>query len=610
MGVVWSAWDQRLERPVAMKHIRVDTQFPELRQRLLREARAAARLNHSAIVHIYDLAETADGDWIVMELVEGKTLHQLLEEKGFLPFEQAIHLCRHVAEGLAEAHRHDILHRDLKASNVMVTPKGQAKILDFGLAKQLHRETGHEAPEAPISTPGLAVGTCHAMSPEQVLGHDLDARSDLFALGSLLYEMLTGKPPFEAESAAATYVLILDRQPPPLLEACPGAPRELSNLVSSLLEKNPDARPKSAEEVASRLAGLTAVAKEPASHIARPGAPIPERAVNRIRRSEDKQLLTALDDAPFTAAIVGPPECGKTTALQLLIEEARRRGFAIVDFDARMIPEPVEVKDDSEKEVGLSERFLPELALEVCGAIHAQLPKDLKTARDLVRFLKDERSRRPAPPLLIAVDHIEVVSLAVETLVQVCRTLDAQKGRTQMSWLLEAGNLTAGHQLTSLSRLAPSPMIEMGWFSKDQVKGFAGIYEVQDDDIVEYFWNCFLGQPSLIHIAMHRLRSLSAIRSAAAPIPSEVLREEIQLAVDDFGRHLRRRQDHLLSSHFWKEFKPLPSDVSTFLADCEKDRAKRLLAERFGLLRPNTPLGLKPQMPSFYQKHFAALQAA
>src|SRR5689334_4648678 len=197
MGAVWRAWDERLERWVALKQIRADAALRHGRERLRREARAVARLNHPAIVHVYDILEGADGDWIVMELVEGRTLRRLLDEEGALPPARAVKLCREIAEGLAEAHAQGILHRDLKASNVIVAPSGRAKILDFGLAKEIPRE-GVPRENGDLTVSGHILGTCYAMSPEQVLGRALDERSDLFSLGSLLYEMLTGKVPFRA----------------------------------------------------------------------------------------------------------------------------------------------------------------------------------------------------------------------------------------------------------------------------------------------------------------------------------------------------------------------------------------------------------------------------
>ncbi len=164
MGTVWRAWDERLKRQVAIKHIRADTRLAELRQRLRREAQATARLNHPAIVQVYDLVEDEAGDWIVMELVEGKTLRRVIEEEGPLPFAQAVRIGLDISEGLAEAHTRGILHRDLKTSNIMVTASGRAKILDFGLAKHFLRGEDEDQ-EASISTPGMVLGTCYAMSP-------------------------------------------------------------------------------------------------------------------------------------------------------------------------------------------------------------------------------------------------------------------------------------------------------------------------------------------------------------------------------------------------------------------------------------------------------------
>src|SRR3954470_18685267 len=255
MGTVWRAWDERLKRQVAAKQIRADTAVAGIRARLRREAQTAARLNHPALVHIYDIVEQDGDDWIIMELVRGQTLRHWLDEKGALPFPMAARLGGEIAEGLAEAHEAGILHRDLKTGNVMVTPAGRAKILDFGLAKELSK-VGVDQDSA-FSAPGIVLGTAYAMSPEQALGHDLGARSDLFSLGALLYEVLTGAPPFRGDSPTASLSRVLSYQPPPLRQGIPGLPQDLSDLVERLLEKAPVGRPGSAREVVRTLTALT-----------------------------------------------------------------------------------------------------------------------------------------------------------------------------------------------------------------------------------------------------------------------------------------------------------------------------------------------------------------
>ncbi|HET9208892.1 MAG TPA: protein kinase, partial [Thermoanaerobaculia bacterium] len=288
MGTVWRAWDERLQRWVALKQIRTDVTLRHGRERLWREARAAARLNHPSIVHVYDILEEADGDWIVMELVEGKTIRCLLDEETTLPPERVARLCREIAEGLAEAHAQGILHRDLKAANVIVAPSGRAKILDFGLAKEIPREEGPGNQD--LTQTGFILGTCHAMSPEQALGRALDERSDLFSLGSLLYEMLTGVAPFRAESNALSVARVVDFTPPPLQRSHPDIPLALCELVGWLLQKEPHNRPRSAAEVLAAL--------EPAANPAQPLAlPVPPDGPTAVTFAEGRAAAAPIDQA-------------------------------------------------------------------------------------------------------------------------------------------------------------------------------------------------------------------------------------------------------------------------------------------------------------------------
>jgi serine/threonine protein kinase/tetratricopeptide (TPR) repeat protein len=284
MGAVWRAWDERLQRPVAIKQVRPELRDrPGVRELLRHEAAAAARLNHPAIVHIYDILEEGGADWIVMELVEGETLAEILRD-GPLALPQALRLGREIAKGLAKAHSQGIVHRDLKALNVMVTPSGHAKILDFGIAKLTGVATGGEIPGSALFRPGTVVGTPFAMSPEQICGTPLDHRSDLFSFGSLLYEMLTGVSPFLAATEAATLGLVVGQRQPPVRQLLPEVPPELSELVDWLLEKKARMRPQDAREVATVLNAI--LARQP------PRSPGEDRMSSRprkpVRRTQDR----------------------------------------------------------------------------------------------------------------------------------------------------------------------------------------------------------------------------------------------------------------------------------------------------------------------------------
>ena len=252
MGAVHAAYDERLDRRVALKRVLAGEDDPERRKRLRREARTAAQLAHPAVVQIFDLVEAEDGDWIVMELVEGRTLARLLET-GPVSVELALAYGRQIAEGLAAAHELGIVHRDLKTENVLVLPDDRVKILDFGLAKRL--VSGSQADDS-LSVAGQVKGTGRAMSPEQARGLPVGPRSDLFSLGVLLYETLTGIRPFSGESFYDSLARIATHQPRPVAEIDPEVPRELSALVDRLLTKAPELRPGSARQVAAELARL------------------------------------------------------------------------------------------------------------------------------------------------------------------------------------------------------------------------------------------------------------------------------------------------------------------------------------------------------------------
>ncbi len=305
MGEVFLAWDDRLRRKVAIKRIRGDSEVsPTLRQRLLREARAAASLSHSAIVQIYDLIADDEGDCIVMEYVEGRTLGARLSE-GPLPLETALRLARDIAEGLATAHAAGIVHRDLKADNVIVTPAGHARVLDFGLARRLSGATD----EMILTQHGFILGTCHAMSPEQAAGGEADARSDLFSLGILLYHMLTGVSPFLAATPRETLLRVLNYHPPPIIAVRADVPPELGALITRLLAKAPEDRPQNAGAVIRALGSPTLQSIAPA-----------ELSVSELSTGL-REATTAWALPPLTA-----PAGGSTAGMSVL---TRRRAVRI-----------------------------------------------------------------------------------------------------------------------------------------------------------------------------------------------------------------------------------------------------------------------------------------
>ncbi len=280
MGEVLRGHDDRLDRPVALKRIHPGGRDPDkARQRFRREARVVARLSHQAIVGVYDWVEGEDDDWLVMELVDGQPLDAVLDG-GKLPPERAAKVARQVASGLAAAHDAGLVHRDLKAANVMVTPGGippdRVKILDFGIAKKVGLESGGVRPEEQLTTlteAGQVIGTVSYMSPEQALGYPVDHRSDLFALGILLYQMLAGVTPFAGDTPVETLSRICSTREVPLRDLDPSLPAGLAGLVGRLLEKQPERRPADAREVVAELDRLAtgSVAHPPTAEAADAG---------------------------------------------------------------------------------------------------------------------------------------------------------------------------------------------------------------------------------------------------------------------------------------------------------------------------------------------------
>jgi serine/threonine protein kinase len=259
MGEVYRAIDTRLDRTVAIKvlpdHVASD---PEFRRRFDREARVISSLNHPHICVLLDVGRQDEIDFLVMEYLEGETLAQRLAN-GPLPLDQALRYASEIADALDKAHRKGVVHRDLKPGNVMITPRG-AKLLDFGVAKRAPAVAGEGDAAITVSSPlteaTAVIGTLQYMAPEQIEGREADGRTDIFALAAVLYEMLTGRRPFEGTSRASLMSAILRDEPMPVTRFLPAAPTLLDHLVRRCLSKDPDDRWQTAADVMRELRWL------------------------------------------------------------------------------------------------------------------------------------------------------------------------------------------------------------------------------------------------------------------------------------------------------------------------------------------------------------------
>jgi serine/threonine protein kinase len=280
MGVVYRAEDVVLERQVALKFLPLESLGSgEGQARFLREARTAAALNHPNICTVYEVGQVEAGSvmipdkeeqsisegspFIAMELVEGSSLRDILSHTPVLPLEQLLGVSIQIAEGLAEAHARGFIHRDLKPQNVMITKRGLLKILDFGLAKAMQvakpdlKEIGKTAtlPQE-LTKQGMIVGTLTYMSPEQVEGRDVDTRSDIFSLGTMLYEMATGKNPHQADSVATTMYNVVEVEPEPISVLRSELPEQFMEITLRCLAKKPDSRYNDASDLLTDLKSL------------------------------------------------------------------------------------------------------------------------------------------------------------------------------------------------------------------------------------------------------------------------------------------------------------------------------------------------------------------
>lgn len=295
MGEVWRAKDTRLDREVAIKVLpAIFAEDAQLRVRFDREAKAISSLNHPHICTLHDVGHENGTHFLVMELIDGESLADKLQ-RGPLPIEQVLRYGAQIATALDAAHRQGVIHRDLKPGNVMITKSG-AKLLDFGLAKATNSAFGEHSvlptQHKPITEQGMILGTFQYMSPEQLEGVDVDARSDIFALGTLLYEMATGRRAFQGASKTSLIAAIVSSQPAPISTIAPLTPPAFEHVVRKCLEKDPDERWQSAHDVASELRWISEAGSQA-------GVAAPTVASRRSR----KAMLLSLAIIGWIAAI-------------------------------------------------------------------------------------------------------------------------------------------------------------------------------------------------------------------------------------------------------------------------------------------------------------------
>ncbi|WP_146231049.1 serine/threonine-protein kinase, partial [Micromonospora sicca] len=322
MGEVWRGRDLRLDRPVAIKVLtEAGLDEPMAAERFDREARAAARLTHPHIVAVYDFGTEADDSYLVMELVEGRTVAALIAD-GPLPVEQAVSIAMQACDGIAAAHVAGVVHRDVKPGNLIVTPSGTVKICDFGIAR-LPPAGGQNT----LTGPATKLGTSSYMSPEQALGRPVDPRTDLYSLGCTLYAMLAGVPPFSGDPLSVLHQHV-NEPPPPLRTRRPDVPVDLDALASELLAKDPADRPTDATTVRGRLAALLA-SSDAATAAAAPvtvaaGPPAPAGA---DRSPDGREVAGRGPAAPAQEVAPAPPARGPGTGR---VPTRRRRVLLLV----------------------------------------------------------------------------------------------------------------------------------------------------------------------------------------------------------------------------------------------------------------------------------------
>jgi len=366
MGVVYRGVDVKLDRPVAIKVLpEALGDVVDVRERFLREARTAARLSHQNIVPIYRADELHGVVFIVMAFVDGESLGERLASRGVLPASEALPILRDVARALDNAHALGIVHRDVKPENILIDRRSaRAMVTDFGIARV--------AEAKPLTATGQVLGTVHYMSPEQVSGEAVDGRSDLYSLGVVAFRTLTGRLPFDNESASAVLVAHVVKSPPRVHDAAPDVPGAVAQLIDRCLAKNPDARAAAGESMASLFDTVIAEVEGEAPPRTASAVPnvITEREAQALwSRAAELQAMTGVQ-TPVAAPARAPLVTRQPESLDSRDRRTLTSGYRYTD-----------VRDAAE-EAGIPERYLARAAAERWAAPNA--PDESKGAAAVV----------------------------------------------------------------------------------------------------------------------------------------------------------------------------------------------------------------------------------
>ena len=392
MGEVFEATDLTLHRSVAVKLLSPSlVQDEPARARFLREARALAQVNSPHVVAVYDAGEDAERPYLVMELVEGTTLEHELERAGRLEPPRAVAIAKDIASGLASAHEQGIVHRDVKPSNVFLTPSDAAKIGDFGIARL-------ERPDATLTLTGQTFGSPPYVAPEQATGGKVDARADLYSLGCVLFQMLVGRRPFSGDDAVSLVYQHVHTTPPRVDSLHPEVPVALGDLVAGLMAKDPDDRPDSAEEVRRALesvpteAVVTATATVPVTAT----AVLPRRAQADRRRKPWWPLVAGIAGVVVLLALTAAAILARGDPTAAPSSPARRSSTSPSSPPTSASPSPSAPLPQTPEAAGAALLALTQ-QLQDAGAIDHKLADDIRHTVDEVLNGKGKHDENADP---------------------------------------------------------------------------------------------------------------------------------------------------------------------------------------------------------------------